>query len=162
MAMQRKIIIGGVLMSGSTKVKITVLIIIVSWGILLLAMGADPFYEPGAAAVLLVILPEFLIAPLLLFSIIIDLTKNKEKQKNENIEISLARKILKVAYENNKQVSVYDIMIKVNEKEENIRKQLIEFEQKGVAERYITSQGQEMYRFNISISEDERKDILES
>lgn len=149
-------------METKTKIKITALIILVSWALLLYVTDSDPFYDMNAASWFLVVIPEFIVAPLLLFSVINDIINKKNKTRTENVEVSLGRKILKVAYENNKQVSIYDIMIKVNEKEDNIRKQLIEFEQKGVAERYISSVGQEMYRFNIGISQDEKKDILES
>jgi len=149
-------------METKTKIKITVLIILVSWALLLYVTDSDPFYDMNAVSWFLVVIPEFIVAPLLLFSVINDMINKKNKTRTENVEVSLGRKILRVAYENNKQVSIYDIMIKVNEKEDNIRKQMIEFEQKGVAERYISSVGQEMYRFNIGISEDEKKDILES
>lgn len=149
-------------MKQETKIKLGCLIVLASWGLLLIVMGADPFYGEITVQVwLLIIIPEFLIAPLLLFNIILDLIKQKEEVKAESKEISLSQKIVKLAYSNNKVISVYDIMAKVNEKEEKIRSQLIEFEQKGAAERFISSTGQEMYRFMFSITPEERKDILE-
>jgi len=68
--------------------------------------------------------------------------------------------ILNLAIQRNKILSVYEIMAKIKADESEIRSQLEIFQREGIAEMFISKEGQELYRFKILIEDDEKKDIL--
>jgi len=87
--------------------------------------------------------------------------KEKEIEQNKK-NISLTRKILNVAASQQKALSIYDFMIRIQESEELIQNELNAFVKKGIAQVIVNEKGLTLYNFSLITSDDERKDILQS
>jgi len=114
------------------------------------------FVNETSEGAVLFLTPSALFGLWAFFSIQDQKQKHSLKQKN----VDLARMILNLAIQRNKILSVYEIMAKIKADESEIRSQLEIFQREGIAEMFISKEGQELYRFKILIEDDEKKDIL--
>ncbi len=153
-------------MKDTVKIRVISLVVIASWAILLYFSGENPlgynswFDDPKIW--LLYVIPVFFGAPLLVISLVFSYFSSKKKNADEEIILDLSSKILKLAFEKDGILSIPDIIVNIKTNEENIRLKLVEFEQMNLAQRFINVNGQEMYRFHLNLTDNDKKDILET
>lgn len=148
------------------KKNIIVEIILVPWVVLVgLISEGDVFSLSGnslesvAAWFVLFWTPLILILPYNTYRIISKYS-NEVKARQKELKLrKLKKSILRLAFENNKCLSVDEIEIKVDESEEDIIFVLNSFIEARKAEKYISSTGNEIYRFIIDVSCDEKNEI---
>ena len=157
-------------MQTKTGIKIFFLALFIVWGIFVISVLDDTVIETAGQAIFFIgfciITP---IAGIVALSISIandrsrtNEVKNGEIKKLEidKKQISLTRKILTVVASNDKPLSVYDFMIRIQESEEKIESELEMFVKRGLAEKMINEKGLTLYKFSLIPPETERADIL--
>lgn len=157
-------------MQTKTGIKIFFLALFIVWAIFVISIIDDAEIDTAEQAIFFITL--CIIAPIagivsLSISIAndrgrINEARNGEIQKLEigKKQISLTRKILTVVASNDKPLSVYDFMIRIQESEEKIENELEMFVERGLAEKLINEKGLTLYKFSLIPPEKERADIL--
>lgn len=104
-------------------------------------------------------IPLILVAPYLANSAIRRFIKERAMKKRLSDLVMLRKKILRLAFEKGKQLSMEEIEISVPENEDEIAIVLRELIEGGKVVKYANEAGIELYRFNISVSEEDKKEL---